>query len=258
VQTFSDARGIDAFRAIARIHGGSRTGVLNGSMNKNSSSLESMSRIAALPDSELLDRIARLASDERSATAALVAHLAEMDRRRLHLGQGYASLFNYCTQALHLSEHAAYNRIEAARAVRRFPVILKGLEEGRLHLAAVRALAPVLTEANHETVLNEAWHKSKREVEAIVAREKPLPPVPSIVRRIPSPAGASTEGAAVPSATPSSVASSVTSSMPSSVESLASSEPLSMPPSVPSSVPSSVPPSVPPSVPLSVASSVAS
>src|SRR5512140_3801194 len=153
-------------------------------MNKNPRSLESMSRIAALPDRELLDRIGRLASGERFATAALVAHLSEMDRRRLHLGEGYASLFNYCTQALHLSEHAAYNRLEAARAVRRFPVILKMLEEGGLHLAAVRALAPVLTEANHEILLNEAAHKSKREVEAIVARERPLPPVPSMVRRI--------------------------------------------------------------------------
>src|SRR5512141_762082 len=99
-------------------------------MNKNTQSLESMSRLAALPDRELLDRIGQLASDERCATAALVAHLAEMDRRRLYLGQGYASLFTYCTQALHLSEAAAYSRIEAARTVRRFPIILKMLEEG--------------------------------------------------------------------------------------------------------------------------------
>jgi hypothetical protein len=33
-------------------------------------------------------------------------------------------MFTYCTQILHLAEHAAYNRIEAARAARRFPLIL--------------------------------------------------------------------------------------------------------------------------------------
>jgi hypothetical protein len=34
-------------------------------------------------------------------------------------GQGYSSLFIFCTQQLHLSEHAAYLRIEAARSARR-------------------------------------------------------------------------------------------------------------------------------------------
>ena len=52
---------------------------------------------------------------ERRATAALVASLAELDERRLYLGEGYSSLFTYCTQCLRLSEHAAYSRIEAAR-----------------------------------------------------------------------------------------------------------------------------------------------
>jgi hypothetical protein len=64
-----------------------------------------------------------LAARERHATAALVASLAELDERRLYLGEGYGSLFSYCTRVLHLSEHAAYGRIEVARAVRRFPPI---------------------------------------------------------------------------------------------------------------------------------------
>ena len=55
-----------------------------------------------------------LASLQRDATVALIAHLAELDARRLYLAEGCASLFAYCTQVLHLSEHAAYGRIEAA------------------------------------------------------------------------------------------------------------------------------------------------
>ena len=50
----------------------------------------------------------------------------ELDARRLYLGEGYSSLFTYCTQALHLAEGAAYNRIETARAARRFPMVLEG------------------------------------------------------------------------------------------------------------------------------------
>ena len=77
-----------------------------------------------LSDDELLATVKRLATTECRATAALVQSLMELDVRRLYLGEGYSSLFTYCTQALHLAEGAAYNRIEAARAARRFPTIL--------------------------------------------------------------------------------------------------------------------------------------
>ena len=137
-----------------------------------------------LSDPGLIAEITRLAALERKAVAALVSALAELDARRLYLGQGCSSMFTYCTQVLHLSEHGAFNRIEAARAARRFPIILELLADGRTHLSAVRLLAPHLTEANHESVLREASHKSKRDVEQIVARLLPRPDAPSIVRKL--------------------------------------------------------------------------
>ena len=71
-----------------------------------------------------------LASDPwREATANLVAHLAELDARRLYLGAGFPSLFTYCCGSLGLSEHETYNRIEAARVGRRFPRVLELLAE---------------------------------------------------------------------------------------------------------------------------------
>src|SRR5262245_45435274 len=117
-----------------------------------------------LSDPQLLAEVTRLAAAERVAIGMLVAALAEFDARGLYLGQGCSSMFTYCTQVLHLAEHAAYNRIEAARAARRFPMILTWLAGGRLHLSAIRLLAPHLTEANHQALLDEASHKSKREV----------------------------------------------------------------------------------------------
>jgi hypothetical protein len=141
---------------------------------------------ALLSDVELLDRVTVLARKERRATALLVAALAELDRRKLYLPQGYASLFSYCTRALHLSEHAAYNRMEAARASARFPAVLDGLEDGTLTLATIRLLAPVLTPDNHDRLLHAARHKSKRDVELLVAAERPQPDAPTLVRRIPT------------------------------------------------------------------------
>jgi hypothetical protein len=141
-----------------------------------------------LSDKELVAAVTSLARSERHATARLVVHLAELDRRRLYLGAGFSSLFAYCTEVLRLSECAAYNRIEVARASRRFPTILEKLADGSLNLATVRLVAPHLTEENHQVLLNAASGKSKRAVEELVARVNPRPDVPSSVRKLPTPA----------------------------------------------------------------------
>ena len=120
----------------------------------------------------------------------MIAALAELDARRLHLGAGCSSLFTYCTHVLHLSEHAAYGRIEAARAARRFPAILERLADGRLTLTAVCLLSPVLTELNYCELLDAARHATRREVELLVARTRPQPEVPSSIRKLPALAGA--------------------------------------------------------------------
>src|SRR5262245_26232228 len=101
--------------------------------------MEQVSRsFRSLTDEELLSRVKALAASEREATAALVAALAELDERRIYLGEGYPSLFKYCTQALHLSGDAAYNRIRAARTATKWPVVLDWLADGSLSLASVR------------------------------------------------------------------------------------------------------------------------
>jgi 5-methylcytosine-specific restriction endonuclease McrA len=140
-----------------------------------------------LSDQDLLREVTRLAAREREATARLIASLAELDRRRLYLSEGCASLFVYCVHVLHLSEHAAYDRIEVARAARRFPIVLAQLAAGSVTLTTVRLLAPHLTDENHTALLAEARHRTRRDVEQIVARLQPRPDVPSTVRKLPTP-----------------------------------------------------------------------
>jgi hypothetical protein len=140
-----------------------------------------------LSDAELLTRLKALARQERDATARLIAHLALVDARRLYLPEGCSSMFTYCTEVLHYSEGAAYARIEVARAVRRFPLILERLAEGSLNLTTVRLLSPHLTGANHRDALDAAAHGSRRQVEELVARLRPLPPVAATIRKLPAP-----------------------------------------------------------------------
>jgi len=139
-----------------------------------------------LSNTELTAELNRLARCEREATAALIVHLAEFDARRLFEGAGYSSLFKYCMAALHLSEDAVYNRIKAARAAWRYPVVIDRLGCGALTPTTVRLLAPRLTPENHQELLAAASGKGKQAVEELLARRFPQPDVPARVRKVPS------------------------------------------------------------------------
>src|SRR5262245_48042753 len=149
-------------RLTTRLHKGPERTMVERNMQINL-----LEVAAVLSDTELVATVKRLAAEERHATTQLVAHLAEVDARRLYLGEGCSSLFTYCTQVLHLSEHAAYGRIEAARAARKFPAILEAIADGSLHLTAVGLIAPHLTAENVYRVIAAATHKTKREVEEL-------------------------------------------------------------------------------------------
>jgi hypothetical protein len=138
-----------------------------------------LASLARLSDDALAAELKTLAARERNAAARMIAHLAEMDTRDIHLRAGYPRLYDYCLKVLHLSEWEAYNRIEVARVARRFPVILDMLEEGSIHLTGVKLLAPHLTAENHRTVLASARGKSKLAIGELVARLDPRPDVPT-------------------------------------------------------------------------------
>src|SRR6266571_5043446 len=161
-----------------------------------------LSTVARLSDRHLLDEVKRLAGRERDVTAELIAHLAEIEERGLHHAEGFGSMFLYCREVLQLSEHAAYARIEAARAARRFPVILEMLADGSLNLTTVGLLGRHLTRDNYREVLAAAKGRSRREVEELVARIHPQPDVPSLIRKLPAAKPVAAPDALLPAAAP--------------------------------------------------------
>jgi hypothetical protein len=123
--------------------------------------------------------------DSRRVEAELVAHIDEVDQRRLYAKKAAPSIFVYCTDFLHLSEAEAYLRIEVARASRKHPMLLEMLSDGRLHLSGISVLAPILTEANREEVLARAAYKTKEKIKELVAELAPKPDVPGKMRKLP-------------------------------------------------------------------------
>jgi len=135
--------------------------------------------VTALSDTQLLSSLKDLVTRERKAVAAIVAHLAEVDARGLHLKFPAPSLTAYCIEALGYSEYSAAHRVTAARLARRFPLILALLEDGQLNLSAIRTLGPVLDDANHAARLRAAGGKTRLQVEELVAAWAPKPDVPT-------------------------------------------------------------------------------
>ena len=132
-----------------------------------------------LSDTVLVRDLTTVIRQERVAIADVLAHIAEVDARKLFAPAGYSSMFVYCVAELHFSEDAASKRIQAARAARQYPVLFTALADGRLHLTAVCLLAPHLTPETVEELVVGASYRRKSEIEDLLAaryRLSPLPP----------------------------------------------------------------------------------
>ncbi len=128
-----------------------------------------------LSDATLIRDLKDLVARDRATTAALLAHIAEVDSRRLFAPAGYPSMFAYCVEELRLSEGATYKRITAARAARKYPILFRLVAEGRLHLTAIKFLAPHLSPSNAEELVASAIGLGKVELEMMLARRFPDP-----------------------------------------------------------------------------------
>jgi hypothetical protein len=76
-----------------------------------------------------------------------------------------------------MNEQVAFKRIRAARAARRFPVVLEAVAAGRLNVSAVVLVAPHLNEENAAELVAEVDGMSKAEIEVVLARRAPRPNV---------------------------------------------------------------------------------
>ncbi|MEO5618344.1 MAG: hypothetical protein ABIS67_11270, partial [Candidatus Eisenbacteria bacterium] len=90
--------------------------------------------LSHLSNQVLLRSLAALVAQNRATTADLLAHIAEVDARKLYLPAAYPSMFAYCVGELRLSEDSAFKRIRVARKARQFPAIFEAIADGRLHL----------------------------------------------------------------------------------------------------------------------------
>jgi 5-methylcytosine-specific restriction endonuclease McrA len=134
-----------------------------------------MTKLKTVRDEELLRRLAELVAQANRNTAELLAYLAEVEERNLHLAQGYDSMKSFCVGALHMSEDAAIRRVTAAHTACKFPILLDALADGRIHLSAIGLLGACLTPSNADELVAAVTHRSNAEIREILVCRFPEP-----------------------------------------------------------------------------------
>jgi hypothetical protein len=137
----------------------------------------SMNAASRLSNGALLERMPVLVRAERAASAELLEHLVEIDRRRLYLDQACGSLYSYCQERLGYSEDESHTRVRVARLAQKLPGVLEELRSGTIHLTGLFLLSNHLTEDNHAALLAAARGKSRRDLERLIAAWFPRPDV---------------------------------------------------------------------------------
>jgi len=139
-----------------------------------------------VPDPVLLRGLRALVAQDRATTAMLLAHLAEVDARKLYVPAAHPSMFSYCAHELRFSEDVAYKRIQAARTAWRFPTIFPALADGQLNLTGVLLLGPYLNPANADELLGASAGKTKSEIEEWLAQRFPRSELLPLVTALPA------------------------------------------------------------------------
>ncbi len=140
-------------------------------------------RVATLSRGQLLAESERLVGVEKVHVARLIAHLAEIWRRKIHIDEGYSGLYCYAQESLKLSESESALRCCVAKVCGKFPGVLESLARNRMTMTVAAKLSSHLTEENVDQLIADCEGLSKRKAEEYLVGLKPKERVSSGVRR---------------------------------------------------------------------------
>ncbi|MBN8554885.1 MAG: HNH endonuclease [Deltaproteobacteria bacterium] len=125
-------------------------------------------------NSELHIQALELSENYRTCEAKLLDVLIKIDHQKIYLDLGYPSLFQYCVDALKLSEAQSYSFMTVARKSKEVPELKTEIEAGRLSLSKARKIVPILKPENQKEWIQKAKELPKAELEKQVADISPF------------------------------------------------------------------------------------
>jgi len=143
-----------------------------------------MQTLRNISDTELLSKTKKLVIKERELIGEIIAHLAEIETRKLYCELKYHSLYDYCTEELGYTSDQAYRRISAMRLSKQLPQIKAKLEDGSISLSSANMLSTLIKDSKMDKseqveVLSLLDGKSKSVATTIIddiRSKKQLPP----------------------------------------------------------------------------------
>jgi hypothetical protein len=134
----------------------------------------------------IITRLKNLRHREHESTVEIIESLVQCNREKAYLEYGCATIFDFLRTGLNYSPAAASRRYKAMKCAERFPRVIAMLRDHQLSLSTLAHAESLLGEvSNPEELLDRLAGKSHRDVERIVALERPVPRKPKeIVRRV--------------------------------------------------------------------------
>ena len=110
---------------------------------------------------------------EKRATVEVLTYVAEIEKRGAWIGEGYASLQDFCERKLNYSRDEARRRIHAARCIAQFDRMKELLLSNSMCLTSVGILSAYLTDLNAGQMLEDIKGMSTREIEDYLDQKFP-------------------------------------------------------------------------------------
>jgi hypothetical protein len=144
-----------------------------------------------MTDQVLLVATEKLVKEERELLTLILAHLREIERRRLLCELGCNSLFAYATKKLGYSEDQAWRRINAMKLIKLVPAAAAKIKSGTLSLSNAATLQSFFyrqqksqptNPIEKRDVLAKLENKSTREAKRELAKLAPHPIKPDKIK----------------------------------------------------------------------------
>ncbi|MBC7533384.1 MAG: HNH endonuclease [Oligoflexus sp.] len=117
---------------------------------------------------ELVERAKTIHGQERRITMESVRIVAELDAKSAwhYLGMSVDQL----AFSIGLTPSQYYKRLKASKVMKQYPLAQEIFEQGESQISHIAMIAPHLSEANSEVLINGIRNKTKREVEDFMVR----------------------------------------------------------------------------------------
>ena len=134
----------------------------------------------------IIARLKNLRHREHESTVEIIESLVQCNREKAYLEHGCSTLWDFLVREMKYSNASASRRYKAMKCAERFPQVIGMLRSHELSLSTLAQAESLLDEVSSPAeLLDRLAGKSHREVERIVARQRPVPRKPrEHVRRV--------------------------------------------------------------------------